>query len=249
LAFLGRSPHDVGETTREEISVSDPIEGYQGQHFGYPFHEGTVDYDPLDDLDCNVGFEPGRECTGPVHDYGRGAGTSVTGGIIPEGCGWEDAFDGTLYYFFADYGSNVIRALEVRPDRSGTVSASGIDAGNLGGGPVSFRQGPAGAMYVVMHGAGAVVEVKPRVQTGDGCQGTGGSGGASGGSGASGRGGTGGSGADGGGKEPSDDDGCGCRVVGPRRGSIAALLTALGLTAGVFARRRGRAKPPVSGRR
>jgi glucose/arabinose dehydrogenase len=240
---------DVGETTREEISVSDPIEGYQGQHFGYPFHEGTVDYDPLDDLDCNVGFEPGRECTGPVHDYGRGAGTSVTGGIIPEGCGWEDAFDGTLYYFFADYGSNVIRALEVRPDRSGTVSASGIDAGNLGGGPVSFRQGPAGAMYVVMHGAGAVVEVKPRVQTGDGCQGTGGSGGASGGSGASGRGGTGGSGADGGGKEPSDDDGCGCRVVGPRRGSIAALLTALGLTAGVFARRRGRAKPPVSGRR
>jgi glucose/arabinose dehydrogenase len=216
---------DVGETAREEISVSDPVDAYAGEHFGYPFHEGAVDYDPLDGLDCNMGFAPGRECTGPVHDYGRSVGTSVTGGIIPEGSCWEEAFDGKLYYFFGDWGSSFIHALEVRPDRSGPASANAIDAGDLGGGPVSFRQGPGGAMYVVMNGAGSVVEVKPR------CQGEGGSGGTGGSAGSG--------GAAGGGQKPrADDEGCGCHVVGRRSDSLAALLTALGLMAGVFVRRR-----------
>jgi hypothetical protein len=184
-----------------------------------------VDYDPLDGLDCNMGFAPGRECTGPVHDYGRSVGTSVTGGIIPEGSCWEEAFDGKLYYFFGDWGSSFIHALEVRPDRSGPASANAIDAGDLGGGPVSFRQGPGGAMYVVMNGAGSVVEVKPR------CQGEGGSGGTGGSAGSG--------GAAGGGQKPrADDEGCGCHVVGRRSDSLAALLTALGLMAGVFVRRR-----------
>jgi MYXO-CTERM domain-containing protein len=236
---------DVGEGAREEISVSEPVEDYSGQHFGYPFHEGSVDYDPLDGLDCNMGFEPGRECTGPVHDYGRADGTSVTGGMIPEGCGWEDAFDGKVYYFFGDYGSGLIGALEVRPDRSGPVSSNAIDAGDLGGGPVSFRQGPGGAMYVVMHGAGSVVEVKPRVQTGDGCQGMGGSGGSSGASGSGGTGGSTASGGSGGGGDEPDDEGCGCRVAGQRSASLAALLAALGLTAGLFARRRAERKRPT----
>jgi MYXO-CTERM domain-containing protein len=179
---------DVGERTREEISVSDPVLGFTGQHFGYPFDEGIVEYGDLDGKNCNTDFEPALPCTGPVHDYKNAlpddgepsVGSSVTAGLIPEGCGWAEAFGGTLHYFFADYGASWIHTLEVEPDRSGPVSSEAIDAGDVGAGPVSFRQGPGDAMYVVLYGAGAVVAIKPRVQSGDGCESTGGSGGAGG---------------------------------------------------------------------
>src|SRR6185503_3053076 len=75
---------DVGEVTREEISV-----GTGNQHYGYPFNEGTTMYGQLAGKDCTTGFVPARECTPPVHDYGHSAGANcVIGGIIPEGCGW-----------------------------------------------------------------------------------------------------------------------------------------------------------------
>src|SRR6185503_802218 len=58
---------DVGETTREKVSVSDPASSYEGQHFGYPFHEGTTDWsmdggDLRLDKDCDQDFSPSRPC-------------------------------------------------------------------------------------------------------------------------------------------------------------------------------------------
>lgn len=179
---------DVGETTREEVSLSTPIgDGWMGAHFGYPFVEGTQDYDELDGKNCETGMSPAADCVGPIHDYDNDSvGNCVIGGIIPEGCGWSDAFGGKLYYFFADYGAAWIHALEVKADRSGVVSSEAIDAGEFSGaGPASFRQGPEGAMYVVMNAGNAVYEIKPKQQTGEDCQssgGTGGTGGTDGGS-------------------------------------------------------------------
>jgi MYXO-CTERM domain-containing protein len=174
---------DVGEQTREEVSLSSPVgDGYMGEHFGYPFIEGAFVHGDVDGKNCDTEFEPGRACVEAIHDYETGSeGSCVIGGIIPEGCGWEAAFDGKLYYVFADNSSAWIHALEVSSDRNGVVSAEAEEVGTFeGSGPASIRQGPAGAIYVVMNRGNAVYEIKPKVQTGDGCESMGGSGGASG---------------------------------------------------------------------
>jgi len=175
---------DVGETTREEISISAPAASYQGEHFGYPFHEGTTDWSMDNgelrlDKDCDQNFQPSRACTAPVYDYGRTGGANcVIGGIIPEGCGWDTAFGGKLYYFFMDNGAAWTKAMEVKPDRSGVVSNTPVDVGTFSGtGPVSLRQGPGGAIYLVNNKEGSVYEIKPKEQTGDACVSTGGMGG------------------------------------------------------------------------
>jgi len=173
---------DVGEVTREEISVSDPAAGYSGQHFGYPFREGLLDWDTnggtLADHDCNVDFSPSRACTDPVTDYTHDVGNCVIGGLIPEGCGWNNAFGGTLYYWFADNGYGWVRALTVKSDRSGVVSATPSDVGAFdGAGPSAIRQGPGGAIYLVNNWAGSVFEIKPKDQMGSDCISAGGAGG------------------------------------------------------------------------
>jgi MYXO-CTERM domain-containing protein len=167
---------DVGETTREEISV-----GGGNQHYGYPFREGTTDWsmdggDLRLDKDCDQEFMPSRACTAPVHDYGRAGGANcVIGGLIPEGCGWTEALGGTPLYLFGDHGAGWIRALQVRPDRMGVVSATATDFGDFSG-MSSFRMGPDGSMYVVFDTIDAVYRFTPTNQTGPDCMGGGGGG-------------------------------------------------------------------------
>jgi MYXO-CTERM domain-containing protein len=254
---------DVGEVTREEISV-----GRGNQHYGYPFNEGTTEYGELAGKECTTGFSPARECTPPVYDYGHTGGANcVTGGLIPEGCGWTNAFDGKLYYLFADHGANWVRALEVKADRSGIASTTAVDFGTFGNGPASFRQGPDGAFYLVHDGAGAVYRFSPTAASGPDCTGGTGGGGAGGSSGSGagspngggpsggGTGGTGMSGSagnavtggasgsagassgdDDGDGDSKDDDGCGCRVAGRSAGPFALAL--LGVVAAVALGRR-----------
>jgi MYXO-CTERM domain-containing protein len=248
---------DVGETTREEISVSDPAASYTGQHFGYPFHEGTTDWS-MDggelrlDKTCDQAFEPSRPCVAPVTDYRneRNDGANcVIGGLIPEGCGWSSAFGGKLYYWFADFGASWVHAVEVKTDRSGVVSSTPISVGEFGGaGPAAIRQGPNGAVYLVNNKEGSVYEIQPKNQTGDDCMSMGGMGGASGsagstptaGSGAmtAGRNGSGGSGGTGGGAtagmgqagnaaKPADSDESGGCGCRASNGDNGALAAAM----------------------
>jgi glucose/arabinose dehydrogenase len=181
---------DVGELDREELSI-----GGGNQHYGYPFHEGFIDWreeDPSVDLgkSCDEEFLPSRPCTEPVYDYDHSGAnqSSIIGGLIPEGCGWMNALDNKLFYIFADYNRNFFRALEVSPDRMGVASMTADDFGSFTGGPASFRQGPDGGLYVVMNNAGAVYRFSPKMLTGDDCTdpGTGGTGGMAGASGAAG---------------------------------------------------------------
>ncbi len=216
---------DVGETEREEISV-----GSSGMHFGYPFIEGNLDQSMENgelrlDMMCDENFAPPRPCTAPVYDYGHDQGQSVTGGVIPSGCGWSNAFGGKTYYLFADYAQNWLRALEVRPDHKGVVSATPADFAKVSGGPASIRQGPDGAIYVVYYGSGTLTRIAPLDQTGADCGGAG----------------TGGSNAAAG---SDDSSGCGCRTARDESlGTVAATLGfgALALGALRVARRRSRA--------
>jgi len=160
---------DVGETEREEISV-----GSSAMHFGYPFHEGNLDQSMAGgslrlDKTCDQDFQPSRPCTAPVHDYPRNIGTSVTGGLIPTGCGWSNAFGGKTYYLFGDYAKNWLHALEVRADHQGVVSPTALDFAEVFGGPASIRQGVDGAVYVVYYGSGTVSRIAPSAMTGPDC--------------------------------------------------------------------------------
>lgn len=215
---------DVGETEREEISV-----GGSGYHFGYPFIEGNLDQSMAGgalrlEKTCDQNFAPSRPCTAPVHDYPHSTGRSVTGGLIPSGCGWSSAFGGKAYYLFADYADNWVHALEVRADRKGVVSPAAIDFAQVSGGPSSIRQGLDGALYIVFYGSGTVSRIAPKDLTGSDC-----GGGAAGASGTASSGTSEGSG------------GCGCHTAHDNR--VQALLAALGLGAmalGYAGRRRAK---------
>jgi MYXO-CTERM domain-containing protein len=236
---------DVGEREREEISV-----GSAGEHFGYPFIQGNLDQSMeggslrLDKL-CDQDFVPPRPCTAPVHDYPHSAGVSVTGGLIPTGCGWSNAFGGKAYYVFADYGSNWLHALEVQPDHRGVVSATAVDFAHVSGGPASIRQGPDAALYVVYYGSGTVTRIAPKDMTGPDCgnagaAGAGNAGGA--GSGSGGRAGSGNAGAAGSGNAGASagkegSSGCGCRTA---QGTTTGTLVALALGAAALGRARRR---------
>lgn len=186
LVWIG----DVGEQEREEISV-----GPAGSHFGYPFREGSRDWRAQQtyNRDC-MDMTPAKACVAPAVDYPHAGDdeNSVTGGLIPSGCGWSEATGGKAMYFFGDHGAaGRIWNVEVNAARTGVVGQRQLFAEVNGGGPASFRQGSDAALYVVLEARGAVMRIAPKACTNPGGAGGagGGGGGMSGGSGGRGAGG------------------------------------------------------------
>lgn len=144
---------DVGETTREEVSVGD------SGHYGYPFFEGTTEYDQdfKPEGACS-GITPGVECTPPAYDWDRGGAGTAIGGRILDGCGWPDAWKNR--YIFGDYEQGEIKTIEVNSTRDGAMEDSVADfasANGLG----AFRMGTDNALYIVEVDGGAVTRVNP----------------------------------------------------------------------------------------
>jgi glucose/arabinose dehydrogenase len=157
---------DVGEQTREEISV-----GPGGTHFGWPFFEGTTAYNNLDPMTCST-MSPSKPCTPPVHDYPTTGGASITGGLIPDGCGWDNVWEGDEYYVFGDWMQDTFKAIRVASDHSGIATPQDvIDVlpATAFDGPVSFRMGPDASLYVVLNVAGAVYRLTPKSRCGPKC--------------------------------------------------------------------------------
>jgi MYXO-CTERM domain-containing protein len=146
---------DVGETTREEISV-----GGKGTHFGYPFEEGTVKYQQPWNMGCK-GMSPSTDCVPPVFDYQnvRNGTNCVIGGLVPDGCGWPDAYKSK--YFFGDHGSGNLWTLDLTPDRRGVVRDSRKAFGQL---PriSGFRMGHDHSLYLISHDRGVIAKVTPK---------------------------------------------------------------------------------------
>jgi MYXO-CTERM domain-containing protein len=168
---------DVGETAREEISVGDP-----GSHFGWPFFEGTVEYDQAFKPDgACTGIKPSTTCVPAAHEYDHSDGkNAVMGGLIMDVCGWPEVWKSR--YIFGDHGSGEVWTLDVNTNRTETVDASLADFGDFGE-PAAFRVADQ-ALYVVEEGAGSVQRVTPKTLTTENCDaplggsgGTGGTGG------------------------------------------------------------------------
>jgi len=144
---------DVGETTREEITVAQ-----MGKHHGYPFREGTKDwmqaFAPAGEC---TGMTPSSECIGPVFDYGHDNGNNcVIGGRILDGCGWPAAFKSR--YIFADHGSGKISTLDVNATRDGIVANSQKDFATSHQ-VTAMRMGSDNALYVLEEGPGVVTRI------------------------------------------------------------------------------------------
>ena len=196
---------DVGESTREEVSVSGAVDGdaAEGQHFGWPFREGTTNYTTSQQswqpANACMGVSPARECVGPVYDYQntRGGDACVIGGLIPSGCGWEAPW--TSRYFFGDNSSGKVWTLDVNGARDNVTANSRVQIASTQG-IGSFRMGAKGVLYLAEVSGGVVTKITPKGYDPTMCTGsTGGTGGTgSGGAGAGGSGASGGSGATGG---------------------------------------------------
>ncbi len=179
---------DVGETTREEVSVGSPITaaGGMGEHFGWPFAEGTTQYtqqqQSFQPAGACMGITPARACVPPVYDYGHSMNNNcIIGGLIPDGCGWEAPW--TARYFFGDNGSGRVWTLDVNPARDGVVSGSIQDFASTQG-IGSFRMGANGVLYLAEVSGGVVSKITPKgldpTTCAGGSGGTGGMGGMSG---------------------------------------------------------------------
>jgi glucose/arabinose dehydrogenase len=152
---------DVGEVTSEEIAVY-----HVGEHGGYPFVEGSVTWGPVDGMDCSTETPP-RGCAPPAYAYDHSVGQAVIGGLIVDGCGWNNVFGGATYVF-ADWSAGWIHALPVNAARSGFAATTPTDFADETD-PVSLRMGPDQALYVVLQGASGVYRYAPVDRSGSDC--------------------------------------------------------------------------------
>ncbi len=125
--FIG----DVGQNAYEEISYQ-PASSAGGKNYGWRCKEGFHDYNMGDNC-------PNLTLTPPVAEYDHSLGSSVTGGYVYRGSDypWLNGI-----YFYADYGSGRIWALEqtspgvwvstLKRDEDFSISSFGEDeAGEL----------------------------------------------------------------------------------------------------------------------
>lgn len=118
---------DVGSTKFEEIN-----EGFAGKNYGWPQYEGP---------------ETARGFESPIFSYAHGPVTSTSEGCAIVGGAFYSPTTMTFpqtyagKYFFADYCSNWIQALDLRTGNA-TVFATQLKAN-----PTVLRLGPDGALY------------------------------------------------------------------------------------------------------
>ncbi|MGE0531965.1 MAG: PQQ-dependent sugar dehydrogenase [Hyphomonadaceae bacterium] len=134
---------DVGQLAREEISLLTATQA--GANLGWRIMEGNLPFNPGPPGTPQPG-DP--SLVGPIHDYPRTVGTTITGGEIYTGA--VAGFVGQ--YVFADFGSNRLFTLEVVngvatnvADRTGQI-VSTTGALNF---IVDFATDSTGALYAL----------------------------------------------------------------------------------------------------
>jgi glucose/arabinose dehydrogenase len=143
---------DVGQSAREEIDFEPSGQG--GRNYGWPNQEGAIPYDPA----RMVAFSP---LTGPIFDYGRASGASVSGGYVYRGAR-RPSLRGR--YYFADFITGRVWSFFISPQ--GTAQNLLEHTAELGGAAVlgnisGFGEDAAGELYILNYTAGTIVEVHP----------------------------------------------------------------------------------------
>ena len=122
-AHFKKGMEAIGQGRYEEV---DRIRaGRGGVNLGWPCREGTSTYDPSR---CRSG----ATYTGPVTQYGRSLGQSVTGGHVYRGRLWRDELGGR--YVFADFYSGRVWTTTAAGRRQivgslPSISSFGVDDG------------------------------------------------------------------------------------------------------------------------
>ena len=148
---------DVGQSMFEEIDYEPANRG--GRNYGWDLREGTSAYDPS----TMPAFLP---LTNPIVDYGRAAGSSVTGGYVYRGTALGATFAGR--YFFADFVSGRVWSVTLTID-PGTGEATASDliehTTELGaaalGNVSSFGVDSEGELFILSYFSGTVLKVIP----------------------------------------------------------------------------------------
>jgi glucose/arabinose dehydrogenase len=146
---------DVGQGAFEEIDYEPPNRG--GRNYGWRNREGAHD---------NVTSRPPAflPLVDPIHEYGRAAGQSITGGYVYRGRALGAAYTGR--YFFADYVQGRVWSIALALDSQGEARASDLmeHTAELGGqsqlGNISaFGVDADGELYLVSLTRGTVLIV------------------------------------------------------------------------------------------
>ena len=137
---------DVGQSSWEEIDVEDPEAG-GGLHYGWKTLEGSRCFDPRRGCDAS-----GTRL--PVHEYGRDAGCSVTGGYVYRGRAIP-ALVGR--YLFADYCTGTVWVLSRRGERAPEVAVLFESRRRIS----SFGEDEAGEIYLCDHAGGSIGRLEP----------------------------------------------------------------------------------------
>jgi glucose/arabinose dehydrogenase len=133
---------DVGQSAREEVSVSTSAEGGgRGINYGWRIMEGTLCFSPMSGCDMTG-------LTLPVVEYDHGGGAcSITGGYVYRGFA-VPALQGT--YFYADFCAGFVRSFRLV---NGMVTEhAGWPTLTPGGGITSFGEDTAGELYIMTSG-------------------------------------------------------------------------------------------------
>jgi glucose/arabinose dehydrogenase len=124
---------DVGQNQYEEIDVGWAADGRSaGANFGWSAFEGNHRHNE---------DQPADGVTAPIHEYGRDAGSSVSGGVryrgsaLPALVGW---------YVYGDYGNGQIRALQI----DGKKVVKELTLGTVTH-VAAVTEGPDGELYAV----------------------------------------------------------------------------------------------------
>ncbi|MDG2124992.1 MAG: PQQ-dependent sugar dehydrogenase [Verrucomicrobiales bacterium] len=130
---------DVGQGALEEVGYA-PAGSPGGIDFGWDFYEGT-----FRNTSANRGMAPAFETTSaPVFEYGRGGGTSITGGYVYRGERFPRMYG---KYWVGDYNSG--RVWMVEPDGVGGWASAEVLGGNTSRDISAFGEDEAGELYLV----------------------------------------------------------------------------------------------------
>lgn len=129
---------DVGQNALEEVSVLYRSAGAgRGANLGWPFVEGTQPF-------AQSGPPAGGNYVGPIFQYGRANGCSVTGGYVYRGS--IAALDGV--YVFADFCTSQVWGI-VSSEAGGFDRFVNFGLSTGASTIAAFGQGPDNALYVV----------------------------------------------------------------------------------------------------